>query len=133
MVSVSIILSPTRTIILAVYNCGLFISHSCGLLVVITLNGFRRVKKSFYKARVAVQYDVVDKEISASFDIEELDLEDRAPMAREQSAILTTKVETAKYASFEEKEAKEVDKCPTCGWILSSSASKCPRCGWQRV
>ena len=65
--------------------------------------------------------------------IEDIELEDRVPMAAEQSAILTTKIETAKYASFTEEETREVNKCPTCGWILSSTANKCPRCGWQRV
>ncbi len=103
------------------------------IFFMIIFNGNRRVKKKHYKARVEKQVEVVEEEVSASFHIEDIDLEDRAPLAREQSAILTTKVEAGKYASFEEKEQKEVDKCPTCGWILSSSASKCPRCGWQRV
>jgi hypothetical protein len=103
------------------------------IFFMIIFNGNRRVKKKHYKARVDKQVEVVEEEISATFVVEDLDLEDRAPLAREQSAILSTKVEAGKYASFEEKEQKEVDKCPTCGWILSSSASKCPRCGWQRV
>jgi hypothetical protein len=104
------------------------------VFLTIILDGNRRIKKKHYKARVEKQVDIVEDEVYETFEVEDIVLEDKAPMAREQSAILATEPVTGKYASFEDKdEPREVNKCPTCGWILSSSASKCPRCGWQRV
>ncbi|MGQ4876601.1 MAG: zinc ribbon domain-containing protein [Promethearchaeia archaeon] len=31
-----------------------------------------------------------------------------------------------------EAEIKNLNKCPKCGWILSSIATKCPKCGWKK-
>jgi hypothetical protein len=42
------------------------------------------------------------------------------------------KIQFNPTAHSEEKEIEEVatvNKCPSCGWILSSKAVKCPRCG----
>ncbi|MFO8020025.1 MAG: hypothetical protein R6U96_15475 [Promethearchaeia archaeon] len=33
--------------------------------------------------------------------------------------------------SEETKPMSEINKCPECGWILSSSAQECPKCGWS--
>jgi len=106
-----------------------------GAMIGLTFYGIHRIKRKFFKVRVKVEREAITEEEFVSFEKEGLDLE--AKVAVEESAILATPVrEKPMYASFEEvkEEPKTtIDKCPTCGWILSSTAKKCPRCGWKRL
>lgn len=118
-------------------NWLLYFGVFLGFMGLLDIYGLKRVKKKFFKGKVKITTKKIEKELAASFDTGDFDLDAR--VHKEESMIIsgTPKIKTEKkYTTFEEQEKAEeqatIDKCPTCGWILSSTATKCPRCGWQR-
>ncbi len=131
-----------------------FAVYAC-LMVALTIGGLKRVKVRFFKAKVSVAREKIEDQQVAKFEKEGLDLEATVPKGLESAIISPKKGRFEKAASiyeekatpsfeekatpsFEEKVVKAeepvtIDKCPTCGWILSSTARKCPRCGWQKI
>ncbi|MGV9205502.1 MAG: zinc ribbon domain-containing protein [Promethearchaeia archaeon] len=110
----------------------------CGVIGVLNIMGIKRVKSKFFKGKVKKAREEIEKETVAQFEKEEFDLDARV---HEEEAIITgtrkplsIDTEDSAPASFEEieKEESKIDKCPSCGWILSSQAKNCPRCGWER-
>ena len=103
-----------------------------GIIGLFTIYGMKRVKKKYFKKRVKEKEKVIEEEELSSFEEEEFELD--AKVVEEESAIL--KAKEPDYISFEEEpkeeEAELINKCPSCGWVLSSTAKKCPRCGWER-
>ncbi len=99
----------------------------------------KRMKVKYHKSRVTAEVKKITEKETATFEKKELELDARVPI--EESAI--TKVSKPKQSLYSPvvseiakeavKEEKVIDKCPTCGWILSSTATKCPRCGWKKV
>ena len=41
-------------------------------------------------------------------------------------------IEEQEIEALEEKFNTFTNKCPKCGWILSSTATKCAKCGYAR-
>jgi len=111
-----------------------------GLMGLLNIYGIKRVKKKLFKGKVKLTKRELEEEQAAKFDTEDLDLDARV----KEEKVIISQPKSARYeplygkpvVSFEEEttsETTKIDKCPTCGWILSSQAKKCPRCGWQRL
>ena len=49
-----------------------------------------------------------------------------------QKRIWETQYADIKDRSDKEEAALAGNKCPSCGWFLSSKADKCIKCGWER-
>lgn len=94
------------------------------------------VKKRRNKAK-----DEEDEELAGKSKKERNELKKRRKKKKKMSAEeleISEKLEHMEeedYVSFQEEEAIEDEeptvvenKCPKCGWILSSSAAECPRC-----
>jgi len=112
-----------------------------GIVFMMTQMQVKRIKFKYHKGRVRMQFtEITSKEI-AKFEEEGLDLDARAPSEMIALASATKEKKTGIFeqfikeeeVSFDEKKEVKIEKCPTCGWILSSTATKCPRCGWRRL
>ena len=103
----------------------------------------KRIKKQHYKGRVKTQFGEISKKELSSFEEKGLDLDARAPgevsigvskpKLKGRYEDLTKKDDDDDFASFDKAPTGAIDNCPTCGWILSSTAIKCPRCGWRKI
>jgi len=112
------------------------------MIAIISEIQVRRIKKQHYKGRVKTQIAEISKKQASSFEEKGLDLDARAP--GEISMGVTKPKKKGRYedltakldedvATFDTTPTGVIDKCPTCGWILSSTATKCPRCGWRKI
>lgn len=143
--------NPTE---LWVYFFGVFI----GLVLTMNFVQVKRIKVKFFKGKVRRETSKIMEKELAKFESESFDLDSSVEMERsfssesakikkkkkkkkKEAAVVSTAFESpgaseeeqASFEDFEEKqEAPTIDKCPTCGWILSSTATKCPRCGWVK-
>jgi len=105
----------------------------------------KRIKRIHLKGRIKKEEIKIKQKEIATFETIDLD-----SYVREEVSIPTVKTtkkgifdeilaeKKEKTPSFEDIEIESmetgtINKCPTCGWILSSTATKCPRCGWRKI
>jgi len=125
-----------------------FFGGYVGIMIGITFYGRRRIKKTFTKGRIKLHVEKIKEDIAAKFEGEEEDIELDSKVRKDVQFISPTSEKVGRWAdqasiieekaaSFDEDreppKAVKIEKCPTCQWILSSTAKKCPRCGWRRL
>ncbi|MGQ4872932.1 MAG: hypothetical protein ACP6IY_02550 [Promethearchaeia archaeon] len=104
-------------------------------MLIITVLSLKRINRRFFKARVKITKKEIEKEMYVSFELEEKEaiLEKKLPTDVKISPLKPSIEEPiVSFDKIEQEPKGTIEKCPTCGWILSSTATKCPRCGWIR-
>ncbi|MHA1251669.1 MAG: zinc ribbon domain-containing protein [Candidatus Helarchaeota archaeon] len=105
------------------------------IMAIITGLSIKRINRRFFKARVKITKKEIEKEMYVSFELEEKEgiLEKKLPTDVKISTLKPSIEEPiVSFDKVEQEPKGTIEKCPTCGWILSSTATKCPRCGWVR-
>ena len=102
----------------------------------------RSTKKEFFRSRVQITMDTI---VEDKFDGKEMDLTERldkmeVDLGLESEKILRKHEVQEDFLSqavapessteiFSTSTTITENRCPECGWLLSSKARKCPRCG----
>lgn len=56
-----------------------------------------------------------------------------APIAKAETTLIQPEtLPITKTDTITTLEAESLNKCPSCGWILSKAATKCPKCKWTK-